>query len=258
MDLDLHNQVVFITAGANGIGKETALRFRAEGAQVAICDIDADALAEMQNIDPEIRIAQCDVSDSAALTDTITAAINDFGGLDCLVNNAGIAGPTAKFEEIDDEAWQNTLHVCLSSQFYAARAAVSALRKSKNPSITNLSSAAGRFGFAMRSPYAAAKWGVVGLTKTLSIELGKDNIRVNAVLPGFVAGDRQRRVMEAKSQQRGVSFAQIEQEAFSYSSIKDYVTATHIADQILFLASQRGRMISGQILNIDGDTKMLT
>ncbi len=258
MDLGLQNHAVFITAGANGIGKEIALRFREEGAKVALCDIDSDALAEMNRIAPDIKTSLCDVSDSTALSNTITDAITDFGGLDCLVNNAGVAGPTAKFEDIDNAAWDNTLAICLSSQFYAAKAAVAALRKSNNPSIINISSAAGRFGFAMRSPYAAAKWGVIGLTKTLSIELGKDNIRVNAVLPGFVAGDRQRRVMEAKSQQRGLSFSQIEQEAFSYSSIKDYVTATHIADQILFLASHRGRMISGQSLNIDGDTKMLT
>jgi len=109
----------------------------------------------------------------------------------------------------------------------------------------------------MRTPYAAAKWGVIGLTKSLSIELGPDNIRVNAILPGLVAGDRQRRVMQAKSQQLGVSFDEIEKSAFSYSSIKDYVTAKHLADQILLLASHRGRLISGQALSIDGDTKML-
>jgi len=131
------------------------------------------------------------------------------------------------------------------------------LRQSENASIINLSSAAGKYGFALRTPYAAAKWGVIGLTKSLSIELGEDNIRVNAILPGFVAGDRQRRVMEAKSQQFGVPFTEIETAAFSFSSLKDYVTAQHLADQILFLASMRGRMISGQALSIDGDTKML-
>ena len=131
------------------------------------------------------------------------------------------------------------------------------LRGSKNASIVNLSSAAGKFGFPLRSPYAAAKWGVVGLTKTLSIELGQDNIRVNAILPGLVDGDRIRRVIEAKSQQRGLSFADVEAEALSFSSIKDYVSPQHLADQILLLASTRGRMISGQALSIDGDTCLL-
>ena len=136
------------------------------------------------------------------------------GGLDCLVNNAGIAGPTAKIEDIDDAAWQNCLDICLNGQFYCVKAALCYLRKSDNPSIVNLSSAAGKYGFALRTPYAAAKWGVVGLTKSLSIELGADNIRVNAILPGLVAGDRQRRVMEAKSQQLGVAFSEIEEAAF--------------------------------------------
>ena len=149
------------------------------------------------------------------------------------------------------------LDICLSSQFYCVKAAIPYLRASQNASIVNLSSAAGKYGFPLRAPYAAAKWGVVGLTKTLSIELGKDDIRVNAILPGLVDGDRIRRVIEAKSQQRGVAFAEVEAEALSNASIKDYVSPRHLADQILLLASLRGRMISGQALSIDGDTKML-
>ncbi len=257
MDLGLTGKSVFITAGANGIGKQTALRFREEGAQVAICDIDKDAIDELNKLDPEISTSLCDVADSHELAACIDKAAALHGGLDCLVNNAGIAGPTARLEDIDDDSWHQTLTICLSSQFYASKAAIPHLRRNKGGSIINLSSAAGRFGFALRSPYSAAKWGVIGLTKTLAIELGEAGINVNAILPGFVAGDRQRRVMEAKSQQLGISFEEIEKQAFSYSSIKDYVTATHIADQCLFLASDRGRMISGQALAIDGDTKML-
>ena len=134
---------------------------------------------------------------------------------------------------------------------------VPALRQSDNASIINLSSLAGRLGFAMRTPYAAAKWGVIGFTKSLSIELGRDGIRCNAILPGIVAGDRQRRVLEAKAQRRGLSFAQVEAEAFSYTSIKDYVQPEQIADQILFLTSSRGRTISGQAVSVCGDGQML-
>ena len=112
-------------------------------------------------------------------------------------------------------------------------------------------------GFARRTPYAAAKWGVIGLTKSLAIELGPDRIRVNAILPGLVAGDRQRRVLEAKAQRLGASFAETEARAFSYTSIRDYVTPEQIADQILFLASERGRTISGQAISVCGDTQML-
>src|SRR5690606_20376066 len=148
--------------------------------------------------------------------------------------------------------------VCLTGQFNCARLAVPHLRKSGNASIVNLASVAGRLGFALRSPYAAAKWGVIGFTKSLSIELGADRIRVNAILPGLVAGDRQRRVLEAKAQQRGLSFKEMEERAFSFTSIKDYVTPQQIADQIVFLASPRGRTISGQSISICGDTQMLS
>ncbi len=174
-----------------------------------------------------------------------------------LVNNAGVAGPTSKVEEMNPEDWDRCLEICLTGQFNCTRLAVPLLRNSRNASIVNLSSAAGHLGFAMRAPYAAAKWGVIGFTKSLSIELGPDNIRVNAILPGLVAGDRQRRVLEAKAQQRGISFAEMERTAFSYTSIKDYVTAQQIADQILFISSPRGKTISGQAIAVDGDTQML-
>ena len=147
--------------------------------------------------------------------------------------------------------------MCIRDRFNCARLAVPHLRASKNASITNISSAAGRFGFAMRAPYAAAKWGVIGFTKSLSIELGGDNIRVNAILPGLGAGDRQRRVLEAKAQQRGISCQEMEAQAFSFTSIKDYVTPRQIADQIVFLSSPRGRTISGQDISVCGDTRML-
>ena len=131
------------------------------------------------------------------------------------------------------------------------------LRLSENASIVNLSSAAGKMGFGLRSPYAASKWGVIGLTKSLAIELGDDKVRVNAILPGLVNGERQKNVLMAKAQRLGKSFSEIEKEAFSFTSIKSYVTAEDIANQIMFLASPLGARISGQSIAIDGDTKML-
>ena len=186
------------------------------------------------------------------------AAVTELGGLDVLVNNAGIAGPTGRVEDVPPEAWDRCVEVCLTGQFNCARLAVPHLRGSRNASIVNVSSAAGQFGFALRSAYAAAKWGVVGFTKSLSIELGDAGIRVNAILPGLVAGDRQRRVLEAKARQRGVSFDEMERTAFSYTSIKEYVTPRQLADQVLFLCSVRGRVISGQAIAVDGDTRMLS
>jgi NAD(P)-dependent dehydrogenase (short-subunit alcohol dehydrogenase family) len=179
------------------------------------------------------------------------------GGLDCLVNNAGIAGPTSPIEEIPEADWERCLSVCLNSQYFFIKASVFSLRKSSNPSIVNISSAAGKYGFAFRTPYSTAKWGVIGLTKSLAIELGPDQIRVNAILPGLVSGERQKRVLTAKAEKRGVSFDEIEQEAFSYTSIKSYVTPQDIANQVLYLASEKGKPISGQAISVDGDTRML-
>jgi NAD(P)-dependent dehydrogenase (short-subunit alcohol dehydrogenase family) len=257
MDLELKGLRVLVTAGAGGIGLAIARRFAGEGANVHTCDVDEMALAALAKTDPSITSTPCDVADRAAVKNLFTAALSKLGGLDVLVNNAGIAGPTSKIEEMNPEDWDRCLGICLTGQFNCTRLAVPHLRNSNNASIVNISSAAGRLGFAMRAPYAAAKWGVVGLTKSLSIELGPDNIRVNAVLPGLVAGDRQRRVLEAKAQQRGISYAEMERTAFSFTSIKDYVTPEQIADQILFMCSPRGNTISGQAISICGDTQML-
>ncbi|MFL6817034.1 MAG: SDR family oxidoreductase, partial [Bradyrhizobium sp.] len=220
MDLELRGLRVLVTAGANGIGLAIARRFASEGAKVHTCDVDEAALSALAASDPAITSTACDVSDRSAVDKLFAEALAKLGGLDVLVNNAGIAGPTSKIEEMNPEDWDRCLQICLTGQFNCTRLAVPHLRNSSNASIVNLSSAAGRLGFAMRTPYAAAKWGVIGLTKSLSIELGPDKIRVNAILPGLVAGDRQRRVLEAKAQQRGVSYAEMERTAFSYTSIK--------------------------------------
>jgi NAD(P)-dependent dehydrogenase (short-subunit alcohol dehydrogenase family) len=257
MNLDIKGLRVLVTAGANGIGLAIARAFLAEGAKVHICDVDTTALSALKASDPALTQTVCDVSDRTSVKNLFAEAITALDGLDVLVNNAGIAGPTSKVEEMNPEDWDRCLDICLTGQFNCTRLAVPLLRQSKNASIVNISSAAGRLGFAMRSPYAAAKWGVIGFTKSLSIELGPDNIRVNAILPGLVAGDRQRRVLEAKAQQRGISFAEMEKTAFSYTSIKDYVTPQQLADQIVFMASPRGRTISGQAISICGDTQML-
>ncbi len=254
MDLGLQGLRVLVTAAASGIGRGIAEAFAEEGAAVFACDIDEPGLATLP---PGIGHRAADVADRAQVAAMVDAAVRHLGGLDVLVNNAGIAGPTGRVEDIAPDDWDRCLQVCLTAQFNCARLAVPHLRRSGNASIVNLSSAAGRFGFALRSPYAAAKWGVIGFTKSLAIELGEAGIRVNAILPGLVAGDRQRRVLEAKAQQTGASFAETERTAFSYTSIKQYVTARQLADQVLLLCSPRGATISGQAISIDGDTRML-
>jgi NAD(P)-dependent dehydrogenase (short-subunit alcohol dehydrogenase family) len=257
MDMGLNGARVLITAGAGGIGLEIARAFVREGARVHVCDVDDAALTALATHDPAITASRCDVSDRAEVATLFGDALAKLGGLDVLVNNAGIAGPTGRAEEINPEDWDRCIEVCLTSQFNCARLAIPHLRRSGNASIVNLSSAAGKVGFPLRSPYSAAKWGVIGFTKSLAIELGPDGIRCNAILPGIVTGDRIRRVFEAKAQQRGVSFAEMEATMLQYTSLKSYVTPQQIADQIVFICSERGRTISGQAISVCADTQML-
>jgi NAD(P)-dependent dehydrogenase (short-subunit alcohol dehydrogenase family) len=257
MDLDIAGLRVLVTAGANGIGREIARAFVGEQANVHVCDVDERALAELKRSDPDIAQTKADVADRQDVERLFKETIGVLGGLDVLVNNAGIAGPTGGVDEIAPAEWDRCLAVNITGQFNCARLAVPHLRKSRNASIVNLSSAAGRLGFPMRTPYAASKWAVVGFTKSLAMELGSDGIRVNAIQPGIVEGDRIRRVFEAKAQARGISFEQMQDEALSLVSMRTTITPQQLADAILFICSPRGRTISGQAISICGDTQML-
>lgn len=252
LPVDLTGLRVAISAGAGGIGRVMADAFAARGARVFVCDVDAEALAACPH--PATR---ADMGEAAEAEGFVDAAVAHLGGLDVLVNNAGIAGPTARVEDVAPEDLERTLRIDLASMFHCARRAVPALRAAGGGSIVNLSSAAGRFGFPLRSPYAAAKWGVVGFTRTLAIELGPDRIRVNAILPGLVAGDRIRRVIEAKAQVEGVPFAAKEAQLLGNNSLRCYVTQHDIANMALYLCSPFGRTISGQALAVDGDMQVL-
>lgn len=258
MDLGIAGLRVLVSAGAGGIGLEIARAFVREGARVHVCDVDDSALGVLGRADPSMTWSRCDVSDRGQVERFFADGLARLGGLDCLVNNAGIAGPTGKVDEIDPAQWDRCIAIDLTGQFNCARLAVPHLRKSANASIVNVSSLAGRHGFPLRTPYSAAKWGVIGLTRSLAIELGPDRIRVNALLPGIVAGERQKRVLQAKATARGVSFEEMEEFAFSFTSLKEYVTPQQLADLVVFVASPRGRTISGQSLSVCGDTNMLS
>jgi len=258
MDLGIKGLRVMISAGAQGIGLAVARAFVNEGALVSVCDVNVAAVDALGKSDPAIHALVCDVADRDQVKQWFDLALIHLGGLDCLVNNAGIAGPTGKVDEIDPEEWDRCLAVDLTGQFNCTRLAVRALRHSSNASILNVSSLAGRLGFALRTPYAAAKWGVIGFMKSLAIELGGDGIRVNGLLPGVVSGERQHRVLSAKAQAKGISFAEMENLAFAATSIKEYVSPEQLADYAVFLASPRASTISGQALSVCGDTNMLS
>jgi NAD(P)-dependent dehydrogenase (short-subunit alcohol dehydrogenase family) len=257
MDLALKGKRVLITAGAGGIGKVTARSFAAEGARVFICDVDKSGLDTFAKENPGIGTTLADVADEAQVDRLFAEAEKFLGGLDVLVNNAGIAGPTGPVEELSLKDWERTLAVNITGQFLCARRAVPLLRKAGGGAIVNLSSAAGRFGFPRRTPYSSSKWAVVGFTKSLAMELGPDNIRVNAILPGAVDGPRIRRVIDAKAKSVGVPYDEMEKKYVSQASLQRMVTEQDIANMILFVSADAGRNVSGQALAVDGDTQSL-
>ena len=252
LPLDLTRLRVAITGAASGIGRVMADGFTACGGRAFISDVDAAALAASGH---DGMIA--DAGEAAAMEAFVDGAVTRLGGLDVLVNNAGIAGPTAPVERVTPAELEETLRVDLAAMFHCSRRAVQALRAAGGGSIVNLSSAAGRFGFALRSPYAAAKWGVVGFTKTLAIELGPDCINVNAILPGLVDGPRIRRVLKAKAEANGIGENEQTERALSTVSLRCFVTQHDIANMALYLCSPFGRTISGQAISVDGDIQVL-
>ena len=257
MDTGLADKRVLITAGASGIGLAAARAFAAEGARVMICDVAPEAMAALAASDPTILQHPCDVSDRTQVSALIDQAKARLGGLDVLVNNAGISGPTAWVEDLDPEAWDRTLAVNITGMFNVTRLAVPLLKAGRDAAMVNLASAAGRFGFPQRSPYVASKWAVVGFTRTLAMELGPHEVRVNAVLPGAVAGDRIDRVIAAKAAENGVSTETIRDAMLASQSIKRQISPQRVADTIVFLCSPRAGDISGQAISVDNDTQAL-
>jgi NAD(P)-dependent dehydrogenase (short-subunit alcohol dehydrogenase family) len=257
MKKPIAGQRIIVTAGAAGIGRAIADAFLEQGAKVFVCDVDRAALDEFKKAHPKAGTTMADVADTGQVDRLFQEAAAALGGLDVLVNNAGIAGPTGPVEEISQDDWRRTLAVNLEGQFLCTRRAVPLLRQAGGGCIINLSSAAGRFGFARRTPYSASKWGVVGFTKSLAIELGPDNIRVNAILPGAVDGPRIRRVIAAKAESVGVPVAEMEKRYVAQASLKRMVTAEDIAGMAVFLASPAGFNVSGQALAVDADTQYI-
>jgi len=246
-------QRVLITAGAAGIGREFVRAFAANGAKVFVCDIDEKALGEIAKEIPGLITARCDMGERAEIERMVPAAVAALGGLDVLINNAGIAGLTLPVDEMPPDDWDKVVAVNLTAMFDVCRLAIPHLKQSKAACIVNMTSIAGRHGFPNRSPYAATKWGVIGLTKTLAMELGEWGIRANAIAPGAVAGDRIKRVFAGRAQISGLSLAEVEAEAFAAQSIKAMVDPQDIAQLALFLASDAAKAISGQVIPIDND-----
>jgi len=248
-------QRVLITAGANGIGKEVARSFAANGAAVCICDIDAQALETAAKDIPGLKTIICDVSKREDIERMVASAAETLGGLDVLVNNAGISGPTAPVETVDPDKWEAVMSVDVIGTFHVTRLSIPHLKKSAAGSIVVMSSLGGRFDYPNRSAYCTAKMGLIGFAKTLSRELGQYNIRVNAIAPGAVGGERIERVLQGRASAEHKTLDEEREAAMSVQSLKRFVDPKDIAALILFVTSDAGKSISGQVLPIDNDAQ---
>ena len=248
---------VLITAGGAGIGRAIAERFAGEGASVLICDIDEAALKEAGQSAPDIKTCLADVSREDDVDRLFETLNQHLGGIDVLINNAGVAGPTGNLEDLSLEDWRRCMAVSVEGSFLCLRPALRLMKAQKHGCIINMASSAGIMGYPRRTPYAAAKWAIVGLTKSLAMEAGRSGIRVNAIAPGAVEGERIDRVIAAKAEAYGKSPDEIRQNFLSKTSMRTFVRAADIANMALFLASDAGSRLSGQVLAVDGNTETL-
>jgi NAD(P)-dependent dehydrogenase (short-subunit alcohol dehydrogenase family) len=244
-----------VTAGASGIGKEIARAYTAVGAKVCVCDIDAEALDTAAKDIPGLKTVVSDVSKRDDIERMVAASVEALGGLDVLVNNAGIAGPTAPVEDADPGQWEEVMTVDVVGTFHVTRLSIPHLRKSAAGSIVVMSSLGGRFGYPNRSVYCTAKMELIGFAKTLSRELGQYNIRVNAIAPGAAGGDHIERVLQGRASAEYKTLEEERAAAMSIQSLKRFVNPKDIAAPILFLTSDAGKSISGQVLPIDNDAQ---
>jgi len=249
----MHPQKVLVTAGASGVGREIVRGFENNGAKVFVVDVDANGLSTLATETSNIETAVCDMASRADIERVVPDAVRALGGLDVLVNNAGISGPTSSVENYDPEAWEAVMQINLNGTFNVTRLAIPHLKRSRAGSIIVMSSVAGRFGYPNRSAYSVSKWGLIGFTKTLSRELGEFGVRVNAILPGAVAGERIEKVLEGRARASGRSVDEERQDAMSIQSLQRFVDPRDIAAMAVFLASDAGKSISGQLLPIDND-----
>ncbi|MDE0534219.1 MAG: SDR family oxidoreductase [Albidovulum sp.] len=248
---------VFISGAATGIGRVIADGLIECGARLHICDVSENDVKEFLVAHPGQKAAVADVADDAAIGSIFEEIERDWHGLDALVNNAGIAGPTGGVDEIRPDEWRRCVDVCLTGQFLCAHYAVPLIRSAGGGSIVNLSSAAGRFGYSYRTPYSSAKWGVVGFTQSLAKELGPDNIRVNAILPGLIEGPRIENVISSRAEQLGITHGEMKSEYVENISLRRMTPPEDIASLVAFLLSDMGTNLSGQSFGIDGNLEKI-
>ncbi len=256
MDLELRGLRAVVTAAGAGIGRATAELLADAGADVRVCDVDAGALAAIVGND-RVDGSLCDVGDTDAVDRFMADAIDSLEGIDLLVNNAGVAGEGGAMEDLDPDRMTETLNVNVSSMLRTARHAIPTMKQQGSGSIVNIASTAGLHGFPYRLPYTASKWAVIGLTKTMAMELGPFGVRANAVCPGSITGPRMDHVVALEAEASGRKPDDIRQGFEQQVSMRTFIEPEEIAQSIAFLASPYGLKISGQILSVDGNTETL-
>jgi NAD(P)-dependent dehydrogenase (short-subunit alcohol dehydrogenase family) len=248
---------VLVTAGGSGIGHAIARTFVAAGARVFTCDVDEASVRAAVADGAAHGACLADVSDEGAVDRLFDQALAELGGLDVLVNNAGVGGPVACVEDVPPAEWRRTLDVNLTGAFLCARRAAPIFKAQGSGSIVNMSSHYGFFGGPSRSPYVASKWALIGFTKTIAMELGPFGVRVNAIAPGGVEGERLERVIRLESEQRGITCEQLREDWVRGCSLRTFVRPEDVAAMILFLCSEQGARISGQTVSVDGHTEFI-
>jgi len=255
MEMTLAGLRAVVTGGGGGLGRAIAERFHQLGARIHVCDLVETGLEELRRTRPEIGTVVADVGDPEDVDRVFSLAAGAMGGLDVLVNNVGIAGPTAGAEEVSPEDWDQVLRVNLSGQFYCARQAIPMLKEAGGGAIVNISSTSARTGLPYRLPYAVSKCGVLGLTETLARELGPANIRVNSILPGWINNERAQRVVDAKAKELGITAEAYRADLVEFVSMRTLIEANEIAEMVAFLCSRAGRHISGQAIGVCGNVE---
>jgi NAD(P)-dependent dehydrogenase (short-subunit alcohol dehydrogenase family) len=248
---------VIVTAGGSGIGNAIAGAFAMAGAHVFTCDLDPGLVGALRSHEPPLRGCVADVGREADVDRLFDEALAELGGLDVLVNNAGVGGPVACVEDVPPDEWRRTLDVNLTGAFLCTRRAAPILKEQGSGSIVNMSSHYGWFGGPSRSPYVASKWAIIGFTKTIAMELGPFGVRANAIAPGGVEGERLERVIRLESEQRGISCEQLRDDWTRGCSLRTFVKPEDVAAMILFLCSDQGARISGQTIGVDGHTEFI-
>ncbi|WP_313803236.1 SDR family oxidoreductase [Sphingobium sp.] len=244
---------VIISGGAAGAGRVIAEKFADAGARVAVADVDKGAVARLTSERPDILGRVMDVSVEAEIDALFAMAEDRLGPVDVVINNVGIAGPTAALEDVTLSDWEQSLRVNLTSHFLFARRAVRGMKNLRRGLILNISSGSAKTGLPLRLPYVVSKGAVLSMTMNLARELGPFGIRVNAILPGAIRGERIQRVITAKAEALGVSHEDYEKSLLRYVSLRTMVEPDDLAAMAVFLASESGVRITGQMIGVDGN-----